>query len=247
VEPIISVARAMGIQSDLTSNLSITLGASEVTPLELTNAYTTLASGGLAADPVFITSVTDAAGETVQLFEEPEPVQAIGAAEAFVMTSLLRSVIEEGTGKKALKLNRPLAGKTGTANQQRDGWFVGYSPDLVTGVWVGFDDHSRMGTGWAQGAGTALPIWMDFMEAALTPRPRKDFRAPAGVVFARVDPDNGLLASPKLANARLEVFLEGTEPRYESSQVAQDPDMTSDGGANPASGTNERIPEGLFR
>jgi penicillin-binding protein 1A len=247
VDSIIRVARALGIRSDLTGNLSITLGASEVTPLELTNAYATLASGGLAAEPVFITSITDASGEPVQLGEEPEPVQAIGAAEAFVVTSLLRSVIEEGTGKQALKLNRPLAGKTGTANQQRDGWFVGYSPDLVTGVWVGFDDHSRMGTGWAQGAGTALPIWVDFMEAALAPRPRKDFRAPAGVVFVRVDPDNGLLASPKLAGARLEVFVEGTEPRSESSRAGQDPDMTSDGGTTPTSGTDERIPEGLFR
>jgi len=247
VDSITRVARSLGIKSDLTRNLSISLGASEVTPLELTNAYATLASGGLAADPVFITSVTDAAGEPVQMFEEQEPVQAIGAAEAFVMTSLLRSVIEEGTGKQALKLNRPLAGKTGTANQQRDGWFVGYSPDLVTGVWVGFDDHSRMGTGWAQGAGTALPIWVDFMAAALAPRPRKDFQAPAGVVFARVDPDNGLLASPKLVGARLEVFVEGTEPRYESSRAGQGPDMTSDGGTTPTSGTDERIPEGLFR
>jgi penicillin-binding protein 1A len=247
VESIIKMARALGVGSDMTSNLSITLGASEVTPLELTNAYATLAAGGLAAEPVFITSITDASGEPVQLFEEQEPVQAIGAAEAFVVTSLLRSVIEEGTGKKALRLNRPLAGKTGTANQQRDGWFVGYSPDLATGVWVGFDDHSRMGTGWAQGAGTALPIWVDFMEAALAQRPRKDFRAPAGVVFARVDPGNGLLASPKLVGARLEVFVEGTEPRSESSRAGQDPDMTSDGGTTPTSGTDERIPEGLFR
>jgi penicillin-binding protein 1A len=247
VDSIISMARALGIQSDLTSNLSLTLGASEVTPLELTNAYATLASGGLAAEPVFITAVTDVDGEPIQLSEEQEPVQAIGAAEAFVVTSLLRSVIEEGTGKKALKLNRPLAGKTGTANQQRDGWFVGYSPDLATGVWVGFDDHSRMGTGWAQGAGTALPIWVDFMEAALAQRPRKDFKAPAGVVFARVDPDNGLLASPKMAGARLEVFVEGTEPRSHSIREGQEPDMTSDGGTTPTSGTDERIPEGLFR
>jgi penicillin-binding protein 1A len=247
VESIIKMAHALGVGSELTSNLSITLGASEVTPIELTNAYATLASGGLAAEPVFITSITDPSGEPVELFEEQEPVQAIGAAEAFVVTSLLRSVIEEGTGKKALKLNRPLAGKTGTANQQRDGWFVGYSPDLATGVWVGFDDHSRMGTGWAQGAGTALPIWVDFMEAALAQRPRKDFRAPAGVVFARVDPDNGLLASPKLVGARLEVFVEGTEPRSESSRAGQNPDMTSNGGTTPTSGTDERIPEGLFR
>jgi penicillin-binding protein 1A len=247
VDSIITMARALGIRSDLTRNLSITLGASEVTPLELTNAYATLASGGLAAEPVFITSVLDGAGEPMDLFEPAEPVSAIGAAEAFVMTSLLRSVVEEGTGKKALRLNRPLAGKTGTANQQRDGWFVGYSPDLATGVWVGFDDHKRMGTGWAQGAGTALPIWVMFMEAALSERPRLDFRAPAGAVFARVDPGSGLLAPPRLAGARLEVFVEGTEPRSHSSSFSQEPDMTSDGGTAPASDQGERIPEGLFR
>ncbi len=247
VDSIITVARALGIQSDLSRNLSLTLGASEVTPLELTNAYASFAAGGRAADPVFITSVVDPAGEPLHLAEPPEPVQAIGAAEAFVMTSLLRSVVEEGTGKKALRLNRPLAGKTGTANQQRDGWFVGYSPDLAAGVWVGFDDHSRMGTGWAQGAGTALPIWVMFMEAALSSRPRKDFRAPPGVVFARVDPDNGLLASPRLVGSRLEVFVEGTEPRSLSSRSGREPEMTSDGGSSPANGQGERIPEGLFR
>jgi len=247
VDAIITMARALGIQSDLARNLSITLGAAEVTPLELTNAYATLASGGLAAEPVFITAVLDAGGEPMDLFEQAEPVRAIGAAEAFVMTSLLRSVIEDGTGKKALRLNRPLAGKTGTANQQRDGWFVGYSPDLATGVWVGFDDHKRMGTGWAQGAGTALPIWVVFMEAALSERPRLDFRAPAGAVFARVDPGNGLLAPPRFAGARLEVFVEGTEPRSHSSSSSQEPDMTSDGGPAPASKQGERIPEGLFR
>jgi penicillin-binding protein 1A len=105
-----------------------------------------------------------------------------------------------------------------------------------------------MGTGWAQGAGTALPIWVMFMEAALSDRPRKDFKAPDGAVFARVDPENGLLASPRLAGARFEVFVEGTEPRSQSSRPGEeDPGMTSDGGTASTSNQGERIPEGLFR
>jgi penicillin-binding protein 1A len=160
-------------------------------------------------------------------------------------------VVDEGTGKRALALGRPLAGKTGTANQQRDGWFVGYSPDLVCGVWVGFDDHARMGTGWAQGAGTALPIWLNFMEKALKDRPRLEFVAPDDAVFVRVDPENGLLASPRLAGARFEVFVEGTEPLSVSSRETTDDKAKSSlvPGHTEAVGTNTegRLPEGLYR
>jgi penicillin-binding protein 1A len=156
VDSIIGMARALGVHSDLTRNLSITLGASEVTPLELTNAYATLAAGGLAAEPVFITSITDVDGEPIQFADEAEPVQAIGAAEAFVMTSLLRSVIEEGTGKKALKLDRPLAGKTGT-RQDRDrqpaagrmvrGILARPGRRRLGGIRRSFPDGHRMGAG----------------------------------------------------------------------------------------------------
>ncbi len=190
------MARNLGIKSELATNLSMALGSSEVTLLELTNAYSVFPGQGKQAEPVFIMAVKTPDGKLLEGFDEPESRQAISQAEAFIMTSLLRSVIESGTGKRALKLGRPLGGKTGTTNQQKDGWFVGFSADLATGVWVGFDDNSSMGGGWAQGAGTALPIWVQFMEAALRDRPKLDFKASAETVFVRIDPENGLLASP---------------------------------------------------
>ncbi len=244
---IIRVARELGITSELRPNLSLALGSSEVTPLELTNAYATLADHGRYVSPVFIRSVKGPDGAALD-WPAPEQRQALPAAVAYVVTSLLQSVIESGTGRRALRLQRPLAGKTGTANQQRDGWFVGYAPDLACGVWVGFDDHARLGRGWATGAGTALPIWLQFMERGLAERPRREFSAPPGVVFARIDPDNGLLAPAQMAGARFEVFVAGTEPRAVSSRAADDPSATEgttpDGQEPPLS---NQLPEAMFK
>lgn len=244
---IIRVARDLGIVSELRPNLSLALGSSEVTPLELTNAYATFADHGRYVSPVFIRSVEGPGGETLD-WPAPEQRQALPAAVAYVVTSLLQSVIESGTGRRALRLQRPLAGKTGTANQQRDGWFVGYAPDLTCGVWVGFDDHARLGRGWASGAGTALPIWLQFMEQGLAERPRREFSAPPGVVFARIDPDNGLLAPAQMAGARFEVFVAGTEPRAVSSRAVDEAagagGLTSEGQEPPVS---NQLPEAMFK
>ncbi len=246
-DAVIEMAHKLGIRSELMRNLSLALGTSEVTLLELTGAYAVFAAGGVAAEPIFITGMRDTQGQPVEPGGQDEPRQAISSAEAFVMTSLLRSVVEEGTGRRALSLGRPVAGKTGTTNQQRDGWFVGFSPELATGVWVGFDDHSRMGTGWAQGAGTALPIWVEFMSQALKDTPRRDFEAPADVVFARVDPQNGLLASPGLNDAKFEVFVEGSEPCSMSSRLSLTASEPMSAGAEMLDvSTGQRMPEGLF-
>ncbi len=246
VAEVIKMARTVGIESELMPNLTLALGSSEVTPLEITNAYSTFASGGIFNKPVFITKISTPSGEQLPIVES-EPRQGIRPEVAYVVTSLLRSVIEMGTGRKAKIIERPLAGKTGTANQQRDGWFVGYSPDLACGVWVGFDDHSRMGRGWATGAGTALPIWIEFMKNALENRPRLEFSVPPSVVFARIDPDNGLLAPPCLSGAEFEPFIEGTEPRTISDRC--------DSGENFDAGMTEKqtgsgpvqIPDEMFR
>jgi penicillin-binding protein 1A len=243
--PIVEMAHKLGIRSPVERNLSLALGASEVTPLELTNAFTTFASGGRASEPVFVTRVVDPSGKELEL-PKREEVQAISPAVAYVMTSLLRSVVEDGTGKKALKLGRPAVGKTGTANQQRDGWFVGFVPGLSCGVWVGFDDHSRMGGGWAAGSGTALPIWVQFMESVLAEAPRREFQAPAEVVFVRVDPENGLLAPDHQPGARFEVFVEGTEPRAVSDRVPVDGDSAQTSVSDTVAPLG-RMPDGMFR
>ncbi len=244
VDKVIQVGRELGIRSPMLPNLSLALGTSEVSPLELTNAYATLAAGGIFAEPVFITAVVRADGERMPL-ERPAPRPALSPAEAYVLTSMLTDVIEEGTGRRAARLNRPMAGKTGTASDHRDAWFVGFSPDLVAGVWVGFDDHSPLGTSWAQGAGTALPIWIDLMERALRGRPREPFPVPEGVVMARIDPRSGKLAAPQDPEARLEVFVAGTEPDQVAARPVSEPD--EEGETPPELPGAGRLPEGLFR
>jgi penicillin-binding protein 1A len=146
---------------------------------------------------------------------------ALSPAEAFVATSLLRAPIDHpaGTGHAAAALGRPLAGKTGTTNDHTDAWFVGYSPEIATGVWVGFDQNRLLGKG-ETGGRAALPIWLDFMRLALADRPPRDFTAPPGVVFAHIDAKTGSLASPASESTLLQAFLEGSEPTEAADSVA---------------------------
>lgn len=145
------------------------------------------------------------------------PGQLISKTHAYLAVDLLRGVINHprGTGAKARSLGRPLAGKTGTTNDQGDAWFVGFSPDIATGVWVGYDEKRVLGRG-ETGGRAALPIWIDFMEVALRDRPPREFDVPDGIVFARVDTKTGLLASSQTETSLFQAFLEGTEPREQS-------------------------------
>lgn len=203
----IEVAHALGIQEDLPDELSLGLGSGEVTPLEHTNAYASFAAGGKYAPPIFIDSIDGTPATPA------EPVQALRPEVAFLMTSMMESVIDFGTATTAKKLKRELAGKTGTSNSGKDAWFVGFTPDLVAGVWVGFDDMRVIGRG-ETGAKAALPIWIDFMKVALKGRAPKAFVQPSGVVMARIDRRTGLLAAPSEDEKDVlnEVFLEGTAP-----------------------------------
>jgi penicillin-binding protein 1A len=130
---------------------------------------------------------------------------------AFVLTSMMRQVIENGTGAAAKALARPAAAKTGTAQEHRDAWFVGFTPELVAGVWVGFDDHGPLGPR-ETGAGAALPAWLSFMQAALGARPLAQFGAVPGVELVRIDPSTGRLASDRQPDAPFAAFLAGTAP-----------------------------------
>jgi penicillin-binding protein 1A len=205
---VVQLAHDAGIESQLDPNPSLALGTSVVSPLEMTNAYATFAAAGRRGQPLFLRKVGN----------QPEPdaaratVQAMKPELAYLVTSMMTSVIEEGTAGAAKgKLKRPAAGKTGTTNSHKDAWFVGFTPDLVTGVWVGFDDMRELGRG-EQGARAALPIWVDIMSGALKAVPPKPFAQPPGVVVQRIDPVSGLLAQPGAANAIDEVFLDGTAP-----------------------------------
>ena len=219
-QAVVQLAHDAGIESDLQANLSLALGTSEVTPLELTNAYATFASGGKRMPVALIKSI----GGDPEAPPSQQESQAIKPELAYVITSMLTSVIEEGTAASARgKLKRPAAGKTGTTNSHRDAWFVGYTPDLVTGVWVGFDDMRELGRG-EQGARAALPIWVDIMQNALKSIPPKPFTQPPGVVVQKIDPKTGLLAPPNTPGLD-EVFLDGTQPtQVAPAQGEQNPD-----------------------
>ncbi|MGK7345851.1 MAG: penicillin-binding protein 1A [Candidatus Nitrospinota bacterium M3_3B_026] len=199
-----------GIRSPLPGYLSVALGSGEVTPLELTSAYATLANRGLRAKPRFIVSVTSADGE---ILEENDPVisDAVRPEEAYVLTNMLKGVVDNGTGKIAGALDRPVAAKTGTTSGFKDAWFAGYTPGLAAGVWVGFDDGHPLGSG-ETGGHTAGPIWVDFMSRALRDRPVAHFRPPERIAARLIDRDSGKLATAMCENTMMEIFVEGTEP-----------------------------------
>jgi penicillin-binding protein 1A len=131
------------------------------------------------------------------------------------MTNLLQDVVQHGTGQRAKALPRPVAGKTGTTNDFTDAWFIGYTPNLAVGVWVGFDDRRSLGDREA-GARVALPIWIDFMRAALPQLPPATFDMPEEILFAKIDPATGLLAPPDQPDAVVEIFIAGTEPKRQA-------------------------------
>ena len=222
VEPdnVVTFARQLGISTELDPSLSLALGASDVRPIELVNAYATIAAGGRWAEPRVIRKVEAPDGKTVALpAREPER-DVLTPAEAYVVTSMLTSVVQDGTARRARSLGRPAAGKTGTSNEARDAWFVGYTPEVVAGVWVGFDDRRPLGRR-ESGGKAALPIWVDIVEAATKGRPVVEFPIPSGVVTASIDPASGLLAYEGMPDAVDEVFLEGTVP----VETARPPDV----------------------
>ncbi|HET9551393.1 MAG TPA: PBP1A family penicillin-binding protein, partial [Anaeromyxobacteraceae bacterium] len=269
VDAVIAFARRMGIESDLPRNLTLALGTGEVTPLELTNAYATIAARGQLAPPVMVLRVKDRDGTVLEEWKpgapgqfgqaasaqaapSPQPSPPVGEREksavpappggerepsagappdfvlpatgtrpdvAYVLSSMMRDVVEYGTGAAAKALGRPTAAKTGTAQEHRDAWFVGFTPELVAGVWVGFDDHAPLGPR-ETGAGAALPAWLAFMQSAVGARPPVEFQAPEGVELARIDPTSGLLAGEPRAGepeAPFVPFLTGTAPTESAS------------------------------
>jgi penicillin-binding protein 1B len=209
---VVETARTLGLGFDLRPVPALALGVFETTPLELARAYLPLADGGVAPTGGVLETVADESGRVLwSAGHEARPV--IGAAEAYLVTSLLEGVINAGTGVSARALGVPgaVAGKTGTTNEGRDAWFVGYSPNLLALVWVGFDNGAPAGLSGAEGA---LPIWADFMRGALAIYPGGEFPEPAGISRVKVDVTTGLRATASCSPTVVvtEVFLAGTEP-----------------------------------
>lgn len=204
--------RKLGIRSPLQPVLPLALGSSDVSLLELTSAYAVFANQGVRMEPVAILSVSDSNGRVLYAVDTV-PTVAISPETAYLITNLLKGVIEGGTGWRARELGRPVAGKTGTTNDYRDSWFVGYTPSLVTGVWVGYDDHQQSLGPRATGARAALPIWLDFMKTAHNGVDVADFSPPATLIFRTIDPRTGRLSTENCRSSFREAFLPGTEPR----------------------------------
>jgi len=274
VSAAIDYAKRLGFASPLEHNLTLALGSSSVTPMELTSAYAVFASGGYRTTPYFVTRVLDREGNVLEEVEEPKipvlgnistaaiaqgpdvagesegmeageeggyarPVQpelpvymgeygggavpVIPRETAFIMTNLMQSVVSSGTGGRARALGRPVAGKTGTTNGMKDAWFVGYVPQLVAGVWVGYDQERSLGAG-GSGGQAAAPIWTEFMQRAMAGLPVREFPAPGNVTFVLIDPRTGLLAREGTPGAIQECFISGTEPTSYGEEPSAEPE-----------------------
>jgi len=206
-------SQKIGIGAPIQPYPAVALGAFEATPFEMASAYNIIANGGLKVPPATILSVADDKNVVLEQLQSPPPERVLHEESTYLVTSMLQSVIREGTAASAAALGftAEAAGKTGTTNDYRDAWFAGFTPDLLCVVWVGFDDNTPVGL---SGTRAALPIWVDFMKAALDGRNPTEFPpAPEGIVYVEIDKDTGLLARPGCPHKRLELFVAGTEPR----------------------------------
>jgi penicillin-binding protein 1A len=213
---VLDYAKRFGFEEDFPPYLPIALGAGDATLLEVTSAYTTFPNQGVRMKPFDVLTVKDRDGN---LLEEnrAEPNDVIRADTAFVMTNLLRGVLLRGTGASAAGLASqwPLAGKTGTVDDNTDAWFIGFDPSITVGVWVGLDEKKSIGSQ-EQGALAALPIWVEFMKAYIDSRPDKteppQFEAPGNIVFLAVDKLNGAVLPSEAPGSIHEAFISGTQP-----------------------------------
>jgi penicillin-binding protein 1A len=210
INPVLDLAQNLGITSPLANDLTLALGSSGVTLQELTAAYGTFFNQGIRLEPYTIESVLDSNGQVLEM-HVPDPRSVMTKESAYLIANMMEDVIQRGTGQAAKDMGRPMAGKTGTTNDFTDAWFVGGAPNLVAGVWVGFDEIRTLGDR-ESGARAALPIWMNYMKAALESLPVVPFTMPEGIVEVKIDPATGLLAPEGSDQGTVEVFLKGTEP-----------------------------------
>jgi penicillin-binding protein 1A len=214
----IEYARRLGLSNELPPFLPIAIGAGEQTLIDMTAAFATFPNQGLRMRPMLITRITDRDGNIIEE-SRPRASDAIRADTAYLMTSLLRGVVERGTAMRARALKRPIGGKTGTTDDWTDGWFIGFEPTLAAGVWTGFDDKRKsLGRG-QDGARTALPIWMEFWGRVMKDQPIEEYPIPGNIVFVPVD-ELGRPGRAGTPGVQMEAFVAGTEPRVSSTLAA---------------------------
>ncbi len=211
----IRLAKSLGISTKLEENLSISLGSSGLTLYDLTSAYSAFANNGTLIKPTAIRNIKNRKGE-VLFTATPKITQPISPGVAYIITSLLQSVVESGTAKKVKTLNRPVAGKTGTTNNYVDAWFMGYTPELVTGVWVGKDKDESLGRN-ETGSRAAIPIWLQFMQEALNNKPITNFQVPREIQYLKIQPETGEPASFDEPGSHFEIFLQDHLPENEKT------------------------------
>lgn len=231
---VVEWGKSLGIASPLKPDLSLALGSYEVEPVELAGAYATFAAGGVWEPWRVVTRIVGPDGKDVDLPRLPDGHAVMDESEAYMITSLLASVIDHGTGARAKDLRRPVAGKTGTSNEAKDAWFAGYSPDIAAVTWIGYDDNRSLGPGETGGL-VALPAWISFMKAAHESRPKADFPRPAGIVSVVIDKKTGKLPYTDDPATMEEVFLPGTEPT-ETAEVVADGGGAPEGGGGMGAG-----------
>lgn len=257
MEKIAAYASKMGVTDNLPPLLSMSLGAGETTLLKMTTSYAMLVNGGKRITPTLIDRVQDRYGETIFKHDQrscsgcgpaeswrrqapPEIAdvreKVIESTTAYQMVSMLQGVVDRGTGRRISALGRPLAGKTGTTNDQNDTWFVGFSPDLAVGVYIGFDTPRGLGKG-ETGSSVAAPVFKQFMGEALAGQPATPFRVPSGVRLVRLEQDSGLPARPGDTKVIEEAFVPGTEPTHADRSAPDAFEQSFTSGSTPLSGT----------
>jgi len=221
-------ARKLGIVSPLNRDLTLALGSSAVTPMEMATAYTVFASGGIRVTPAYVSKILDRNGRVLESVDAadfpngPEPDQllirqsrerVISPETAYLITNLMESVVRNGTGWRAKALGRPAAGKTGTTNDLKDAWFIGFIPQLVAVSWVGYDQERPLGEK-ETGSKAAAPAWVEFMTAAEQAFPAVEFPVPDSIEFRTIDPKTGLLVTEDTPGAIVEAFAPGSAPTH---------------------------------
>lgn len=204
----------MGIKTPLLPVPSLAIGTSEVTLLQITNAYSVFPNHGIRVEPRFILKVVDRYGNLLEETTTPKKEEILSAQTSYIITTMLQTVIDFGTGRgvRLWGFKRTAGGKTGTSDECMDNWFIGFTPQITSSVWIGFDDKTKIGEN-STGAVTALPVWTEFMKFAHLGLDEKDFEIPPGIVFRTVCLESGDLATEECPKVITEVFTEQTVPK----------------------------------